>query len=274
MNFPENNPDVVPFLDELPFWSAPFGLELLERVKPGMYLNVLDVGTGTGFPLIELAMRLGKTCQFYGIDPAEAALERARKKTDFYGLSNVSFQRCKAEITPFSASFFHRIVSNNGFNNVDNLQLALKESYRIAAPRCQFIMTMNTAGTMIEFYRLFEEALKEEGLADSVEKMKLHIAAKRPPVSKVVSLLRKTGFRHIRKHRNSFTYRFTDGSSLLQHGFIQLAFMEPWKELVPLEKQKPVFEKTERKMNEEARKNGSFQLTVPFVTIEAEKTTS
>ncbi|NLI23787.1 MAG: class I SAM-dependent methyltransferase [Bacteroidales bacterium] len=273
MSFPENNPDVVPFLDELPFWSAPFGLDLLERVKPGIHLNVLDVGTGTGFPLIELAMRLGKTCQFYGIDPAEAALERAREKADFYDLNNVSFHTSKAEHTPFSASFFHRIVSNNGFNNVDNLELALKESYRIAAPRCQFIMTMNTSGTMIEFYRLFEEALKEEGLPDSVQKMKQHIAAKRPHLSKVVSLLRKAGFRHIRKHRNSFTYRFTDGSSMLQHGFIKLAFMEPWKELVPMEKQKTVFSKTERKMNEEARKNGFFQLTIPFVIIEAEKNT-
>ena len=180
MNFTENNPDVVPFLDELPFWSAPFGLDLLERVKPGMHLNVLDVGTGTGFPLIELAMRLGKTCKFYGIDPSEAVLERARKKADFYGLNNVTFLNSKAEHTPFSASFFHLIVSNNGFNNVDNLELALKESYRIAAPRCQFLMTMNTAGTMIEFYRLFEEVLREEGLSDAVQKMKQHIATKRP----------------------------------------------------------------------------------------------
>jgi hypothetical protein len=132
-------------------------------------------------------------------------------------------------------------------------------------------MAMNTSKTMIEFYRLFEEALNEEGLPESVKKMKQHIAAKRPHLSKVVSLLRKAGFRHIRKHRNSFAYRFTDGSSVLQHGFIQLAFMEPWKELVPLEKQKPVFNITERKMNEEARKNGFFQLTIPFVIIEAEK---
>lgn len=271
MNFPENNPDVVTFLDELPFWSAPFGLDLLERVKPGMHLNVLDVGTGTGFPLIELAMRLGKTCKFYGIDPSEAVLERARKKADFYGLNNVTFLNSKAEHTPFSASFFHLIVSNNGFNNVDNLELALKESYRIAAPRCQFLMTMNTAGTMIEFYRLFEEVLREERLSDAVQKMKQHIATKRPRQIKVVSLLRKAGFKHIQKHRNSFAYRFTDGSSMLQHGFIQLAFLESWKELVPLEKQKSVFNKTERKTNEEARKNGFFQLTIPFVIIEAEK---
>jgi ubiquinone/menaquinone biosynthesis C-methylase UbiE len=216
-------------------------------------------------------MRLGNTCQVYGIDPWESGLERARKKASFYGLNHVSFFHCKAEDTPFSASFFHRIVSNNGFNNVDNLEKALKESYRIAASHCQLIFTMNTSKTMIEFYRLFKDALLEEGLPGSVAKMKKHIASKRPSVSKVASLLRKAGFRHIRKHRNSFTYRFTDGTSVFQHGFIRMAFMDSWKELVPPEKLKPVFDRTEQKMNEEARRKGAFVLTVPFVTIEAEK---
>lgn len=43
--------------DELPFWSAPFGISLLEtvRLRPGM--NVLDIGSGSGFPMLELADR-------------------------------------------------------------------------------------------------------------------------------------------------------------------------------------------------------------------------
>ena len=45
-------------LDELPLWSAPFGLRLLESVPLAPGATVLDVGCGTGFPLLELAHRV------------------------------------------------------------------------------------------------------------------------------------------------------------------------------------------------------------------------
>lgn len=46
--------------DELPLWSAPFGLLLLERVPMRPGLTVLDVGAGTGFLTLELAQRCGR----------------------------------------------------------------------------------------------------------------------------------------------------------------------------------------------------------------------
>ena len=45
-------------------------------------MTVLDVGFGTGFPLLELAQRLGKSATIYGIDPWEAAHERTHLKMD------------------------------------------------------------------------------------------------------------------------------------------------------------------------------------------------
>ena len=54
-----NSPQVIAAYDELPLWSAMFGLLLLEEVPLANVTNALDVGCGTGFPLIELAERLG-----------------------------------------------------------------------------------------------------------------------------------------------------------------------------------------------------------------------
>ena len=53
------DPATVALYDELPIWSAPFGLPLLDAVELRPGLTVLDVGCGTGFPLLELAERLG-----------------------------------------------------------------------------------------------------------------------------------------------------------------------------------------------------------------------
>jgi precorrin-6B methylase 2 len=56
------------FIDELPIWSAPFGLKLLNYIGYKPNITALDIGFGTGFPLIEIAMRLGKESTIYGID--------------------------------------------------------------------------------------------------------------------------------------------------------------------------------------------------------------
>ena len=52
-------PEIIATYDELPLWSAMFGLLLLEHVPLENVHLALDVGCGTGFPLIELAERLG-----------------------------------------------------------------------------------------------------------------------------------------------------------------------------------------------------------------------
>ena len=82
--------DLVSIYDDLPLWSASFGLKLLERVRIGTNLNVLDIGCGTGFPLLELAERLGETCQVFGIDPWEEAVRRIELKIKKRDIKNVN----------------------------------------------------------------------------------------------------------------------------------------------------------------------------------------
>lgn len=77
--------NIISIDDELPLWSAPFGLKLLEYVTYKRDLTAVDIGFGSGFPLIELAMRLGESARIYGIDPWKKALERAEKKNQTSG---------------------------------------------------------------------------------------------------------------------------------------------------------------------------------------------
>src|SRR5665647_146253 len=76
-------------IDEVPLWSAPFGLDLLNQIELKENLKVLDIGFGTGFPLIEIAQRLGNTSTVYGIDPWVSSHTRTQQKIDFYDFKNI-----------------------------------------------------------------------------------------------------------------------------------------------------------------------------------------
>ena len=77
-----SSPEVMIAYDELPLWSAMFGLLLLDNVPLAGVRSALDVGCGAGFPLIELAERLGPAADVHGIDPWTAGLKRAAEKID------------------------------------------------------------------------------------------------------------------------------------------------------------------------------------------------
>jgi arsenite methyltransferase len=88
--------DTVTAYDELPLWSAMFGLLLLKHVELKQNIRVLDVGCGTGFPLLELAQRLGRTSTVCGIDTWDLALERARFKAKIWQVPNVTIRKADA----------------------------------------------------------------------------------------------------------------------------------------------------------------------------------
>src|SRR3954464_11197884 len=75
-----SSPQVVRAYDELPLWSAMFGLLMLEELPLRGVKTVVDAGCGTGFPLIELAERLGPDAHVHGIDPWREGLDRAKQK--------------------------------------------------------------------------------------------------------------------------------------------------------------------------------------------------
>ena len=153
-----NEPDMVSALDELSLWSAPFGLKLLDTIKLKQNMTVMDIGFGLGFPAIEIAARLGKSGHVYGIDPWKLAITRAEQKISALGLTNITLYEGCAEKIPMTDNCISLIVSNNGINNVQNLEQVFSECRRIAEAGAQFTATVNLDGTMHEFYEIFESA--------------------------------------------------------------------------------------------------------------------
>ena len=263
--------DLVSVIDELPLWSAPFGLDLLDTVTIKPAIKALDIGCGLGFPLIELAQRLGNSSTVIGIDPWERAIERVNLKIRKLNIKNVEVIAGVAENLPFDDNSFDLIVSNNGINNVEDIKLALAECFRVSKMEAQLILTFNLSDTMIEFYDLFEEILKVNGLVEEVNKMKDHIYSKRKPLNEIESLLKTSGFEIRNIKHNEFKMSFLDGPTLFNHYLIKYWFLGEWKKILTSEDLERIFEQVENRINEIAKKRGVFTLTVPFVTIDCVK---
>ncbi len=263
--------DVISVIDELSLWSAPFGLRLLDTVHYTRGIKALDIGSGPGFPLIELAMRLGSTSEVFGVDPWKSGIERTKRKIETCDVSNVKVVEGRAEQLPFTGDFFDLIVSNNGINNVQDIDKTLSEISRVAKIGAQFVFTFNTDQTFIQFYRIYRETLSELGLPEYNKQLLEHIFEKRKPVAFMEQLLAKYGFRVNSTRDDLFHYIFTDGTAMLNHFFIKLAFLDPWKNIVPLEHREKVFHAIEKKLNNQSREFGELRMQVPFVTFDCER---
>jgi len=263
--------ELVHVFDELPLWSAPFGLKLLEVIHYKPNIQALDIGFGTGFPLTELAMRLGDTSTVHGIDPWTDAIERTKRKISFYGIKNIKIIEGVAESIPLETGSIDLIVSNNGLNNVQDLDKVLSECSRICKAGSQFAMTMNLDTTMFEFYDQLERVLTEMNLQDNVEKMHYHIYEKRRPLSEMISKIHHHGFIIDDVIHDQFNYKFTNGTAMFNHYFIRMAFMDSWVKILPVDMVDQIFEIIEKRLNEKALGTDGISLSVPYVLINAIK---
>lgn len=268
--FDLNDPQVVSSLDELSLWSAPFGLMMLDHIPMRKGMNVLDIGFGLGFPLLELAQRLGDSCKVYGIDPWQAAIGRAREKAGTMGNGNVEMVEGDAAHMDFKDKMFDLIVSNTGINNFENPLAVLKECYRVMAPDGVIALTTNPVGHMTEFYNIYEETLQELDLENYHEKLAAQRDHRLSPGT-ICQYLQQAGFKLSATHRHRFRMRFTDAAAFFNHTLIVIGFLEGWKSIVPEEHQKKVFLTLEKKLDKVAAEKGEWSVTIPTLYVEAEK---
>jgi len=262
---------LIDLFDELPLWSAPFGLKLLDYIDYKTNITAIDLGFGSGFPLTEIALRLGDSSTVYGIDPWTDVFDRVRRKIEYYRLTNVRLIEGVAESIPLDDNSVDLITSNNGVNNVSDIDQVISECSRIIKQGGQFIQTMNLDLSMFEFYNQLERVLSELGMDSEIQLMHEHISKKRPSVDWMVDRIQSHGFMIKDLIHDQFEYRFANGSAMLNHYFIRLAFMGSWINLVPADKLDQIFDTIESRLNEDAKNLGGVKLSIPFVVINAIK---
>ena len=257
--------------DDLPLWSAAFGLLLLEHLPYGRDCqDVLDVGCGTGFPAIELAERYGADCRVDAVDRWSAALERARAKAATRGVNNVYFHEADAAALPFGNAAFDLIVSNLGINNFERPAVALAECARVLRPGGRIALTTNLAGHMSEFYALFRETLEERGDTDGLEALERQESSRNTELG-VCALLSDAGFATTELESRKLVMSFRDGGALLNHSFVKLAFLEGWAAVVSDAGRERTFEDLRKRLDIVADHRGGLHLSIPMLFVLAQR---
>jgi ubiquinone/menaquinone biosynthesis C-methylase UbiE len=263
--------EFVNVYDECSIWSAPFGLKLLDYIDYKPNISALDIGFGTGFPLTEIALRLGESSTVYGIDPWTDAIIRANKKIEYYRITNIKIFEGVAESIPLKNNSVDLIVSNNGINNVSDITQVISECSRIIKSGGQFVQTMNLDKSMFEFYGQLEKVLSDLSMSTEIELMRQHIYEKRRPLDEMISMIQNHGFIIKDLEHDQFNYKFSNGTAMLNHYFIRLAFMDSWIKILPKNKLEQIFDTIEMRLNDKAKMLGGIKLSIPFVLINAIK---
>ncbi|HET7292076.1 MAG TPA: class I SAM-dependent methyltransferase [Vicinamibacteria bacterium] len=266
-----DDPRIVSVFDDLPLWSAPFALRLLERVRLRPRMCVLDLGCGAGFPLVELAERLGPTCCAVGVDPWLSGLRRARGKAVWREVAQAHLVCGVGEALPLADASVDLVVSNNGLNNVRDVSVTLAEVRRVTRPGAQLVATMNLPETMAAFYAAFEATLVELGQPERIETLRRHVHEKRKPVALTRASLAAAGFAVESETFDAFDWRFLDARALFAHSFIRLGFLEPWQAVVPEQDRAGAFALLGARLDRLAAERGELRLGIPFVCFDCRR---
>jgi len=268
--FDWNDSNLVSQYDELPLWSSYFAQILLDNIPMDNFKYYLDVGCGTGFPLIDICQQIGNGCKGYGIDPWGKAVERTRIKLSTLGLENIEIIESSATNIPFENNFFGLITSNVGINNFSEPEKVLAESYRVLKSNGHICITSNLTGTFQEFYDIYKETLIDIGLEKYSDALERHINHRGTPQS-ISTMFENTGFKILRKIETSFSLRFLNGTSFLNHSVIMSGFLGSWKSMFGNNETEMFFARLENNLNNYSKTKGELKLKVPMLYLECTK---
>jgi len=102
------------------------------RIRTGF--EILDLGSGTGYPALLAAEAAGTTGRVTGIDLAEEMLDVARRKAKRLNLSNIVFQCADISTLAFPDHRFDSVISRFCLMFLPDVPKAVREIYRVLKP--------------------------------------------------------------------------------------------------------------------------------------------
>ncbi|NNF02588.1 MAG: class I SAM-dependent methyltransferase [Bacteroidia bacterium] len=265
-----NNEDIVNVFDEVTLWSAPFGKLLLENIPMQPNSTVVDLGFGTGFPLIELSQRFGSKSKIYGVDIWSEGIRKAKEKIKVFEISNIEIFEQSASAIPLKDNYVDLICSNLGVNNFGNKEDVYKECFRILKTGGKLCLTTNPIGTFTELFEIFKNIVQQYNEPD-IEKELNNYINHRGTIKSISKEISEAGFSLVKEKSAESNFRFCESQALLDHSLIRLGFIESWENLIPSDLRSDFFQKLIIEVDKEIDGRGEITLTVPMLYLEFEK---
>jgi arsenite methyltransferase len=112
-------------------WRPELG-PLFEPAEIEAGQDILDVGCGPGFAVLEFAQVVGPTGSATGVDLNARFIDEANQRAET--LDNVSFVQVDDHVLPFADASFDRVICKNVLEYVPSASDSLREVHRVTRP--------------------------------------------------------------------------------------------------------------------------------------------
>ena len=110
--------------------AAKYVEDALSPIKEDFSGKLLEVPVGTGVLTMPVYQNL-KNAEITCLDYSEKMMDKAKKRAEAMGLSNVSFLQGDVGKLPFEDETFDIVLSLNGFHAFPDKEAAFAETYRV-----------------------------------------------------------------------------------------------------------------------------------------------
>jgi demethylmenaquinone methyltransferase / 2-methoxy-6-polyprenyl-1,4-benzoquinol methylase len=142
------------------FWKKNF----IDFLNPQKNTKLIDVASGTGDIAKLYLDKLSGEGIVYCLDENSGMLDKSKKK--FYKNNNIKWFCHNAEKLPFKNNFFDYYTISFGIRNVNNIDNALKEAYRVIKPGGRFLcLEFSKVKNEIlnKFYKIYSKSIPKVG---------------------------------------------------------------------------------------------------------------
>ena len=141
-------------------WKKKF----IELLNPQIDTRLIDVASGTGDIAKLYLKKINRKGKIFCVDENQGMLNLNKKKFNSDG--NIKWFCSNAEKLPFKNNYFDYYTISFGIRNVENIDVALREAYRVLKPGGRFLcleFSKIKNGLLNNFYQTYSKSIPRIG---------------------------------------------------------------------------------------------------------------
>jgi ubiquinone/menaquinone biosynthesis C-methylase UbiE len=249
-------------------WGERFAEQVDEHVELPKKGRMLYVASGTGGHALAMQERAGDKVTLVCIDESEECLELGQAKA-MATRSEAEFRRAQLESLGFEDDQFDLVVGDASLVAPERLPEMLAEMARVARPGGTVAVSLATASSFGEFFSVYWEALRNEGIENHERDVEALIR-ELPTVASVEEIADREGLDHVTSWTRVEEFNYQSGDEFLNSPLVTDFLLKGWFDPLAEEHQARVTKEIERIIDEE-RQDMDFILTIKATLVVGRK---